>query len=136
MRALCSASERRAATPKGNLWREAASDFQKRAQTSAAPSSANSQTKVRAPVSTQQTRNQFRATLHTAFDKDIAQMKLDRLFADLKSRSDLGVGQTLDTAKRDLRFAPAQTPQIDDPPDRGRQRGTAVFNFHAFRVNG
>src|SRR5205807_1606751 len=92
MRALCSASERRAATPKGNLWREAASDFQKRAQTSAVPSSnANSQTKVRAPVSTQQTRNQFRATLHAAFDKDIAQMKLDCLFADLKSRSDLGV---------------------------------------------
>ena len=77
--------ETHAATPKGNLKREAASNFQTRRR-GIHPGPSN-----KLPIHfavTKHARHKFRAALHTKLYKDIAEMKLHRLFAHLQTCSD------------------------------------------------
>src|SRR3989442_1754311 len=58
-------------------------------------------------TSHQQTRYQFCSSLHSKLDKDVTQMKLDRLLTDSQSLAYIGICKSFNTAKRHLSFTPA-----------------------------
>src|SRR5712692_5598462 len=129
--------ETHAATPKGNLKREAALSFQKRHKLSVCALSPDphSQTEVGTIAITKHARNQFRATLDAKLYKDIAEMKLHGLLADLQTRSDRGIRQTFGAAQGHLRLSAAEISNVNHAPDRARERMRPMFAFHALRVS-
>src|SRR5713226_3193533 len=129
--------ETHAATPEGNLKWEAALSFQKwhKLSVCALSRDPHSQTEVGTIAITKHARNQFRATLDAKLYKDIAEMKLHRLLADLQTRSDCGIRQTFGAAQGHLRLSAAEISDIDHASDRTSERMRAVFAFHSLRVS-
>src|SRR5713226_4600576 len=129
--------ETHAATPEGNLKREAALSFQKwhKLSVCALSRDIHSQTEVCAIAITKHARNQFRATLDAKLYKDIAEVKLHRLLADLQTRSDRGIRQTFGAAQGHLRLSAAEISNVNHASDRASERMRPMFAFHGLRVS-